>query len=179
MAGGDSDGSAGQASGALEPLTAGHLFFLLHHLVRQRETALGRQLARMGLTLSQWQVLATLHRLDKATMGEVAAFCATDRTTLTRTVDRMVEDGLVQRDRDPVDRRQVHLILTGKGQGMFQRAMLDVTRFNDRIAGVLDPEQVERLQPMIRQVLVRVLEDRAWVDDLMAFRRLKAPEHAA
>jgi len=158
-----------------EPLTAGHVFFLLHHLVRQRETALGRELARMGLTLGQWQVLATLRRLDKATMGEVAAFCATDRTTLTRTVDRMVDDGLVQRDRDLVDRRQVHLDLTEKGREVFQRAHLDVTRFNGRVTGVLDAADVERLQPMIRQVLVHVLEDKEWVDDLMAFRRLKAP----
>ena len=179
MEGGESDGSSGEALGAFEPLTAGHLFFLLHHLVRQRENALGRELARTGLTPGQWQVLATLHRLDKATMGEVAAFCATDRTTLTRTVDRMVEDGLVRRDRAPLDRRQVHLILTEKGQAVFQRAVLDVTRFNDRITGVLNPEEMERLQPMIRQVLVHVLEDKAWVDDLMAFRRLKATRPAA
>ena len=52
--------------------------------------------------------------------------------------------------------------------------MLDVIRFSDRITGVLYPEEMERLQPMIRQVLVNVLEDKAWVDDLMAFRRLKA-----
>ena len=172
MSGGLSDQGAGGDSGVFEPLTAGHLFFLLHHLVRQRETALGRELARTGLTLSQWQVLATLRRLGRATMGEVAAFCATDRTTLTRTVDRMVDDGLVQRDRDLIDRRQVHLDLTGKGREVFQRAHVDVTRFNDQVAGVLDAVEVERMQPMIRQVLVQVLEDKAWVDDLMAFRRL-------
>lgn len=169
----ESDEQAGEASDAFEPLTAGHLFFLLHHVVRQRENALGRELARTGLTLSQWQVLATLRRLDKATMGEVAAFCATDRTTLTRTVDRMVDDGLVQRDRDLVDRRQVHLTLTGKGGEVFECALRDVTRFNERITGVLKAEEVERLRPVIRQVLVHVLEDKEWVDDLMAFRRLK------
>ena len=174
MSGGRSDGDAGEAAGMFEPLTAGHLFFLLHHLVRQRENALGRELARTGLTLSQWQVLATLRRVGRATMGEVAAFCATDRTTLTRTVDRMVDDGLLQRDRDLVDRRQVHLDLTGKGLEVFQRAHIDVTRFNDRVTGVLDAVEVERMQPMIRQVLVHVLEDKEWVDDLMAFRRLKA-----
>ena len=174
MSGGLSDGGAGEASVMFEPLTAGHLFFLLHHLVRQRENALGRELARTGLTLNQWQVLATLRRLEKASMGEVAAFCATDRTTLTRTVDRMVDDGLVQRDRDLVDRRQVHLDLTEKGREVFERAHLDVARFNDRVTGVLDAAEVERMQPMIRQVLVHVLEDKAWVDDLMAFRRLKA-----
>lgn len=174
MSGGLSEGGGGKASDLFEPLTAGHLFFLLHHLVRQRENALGRELARTGLTLSQWQVLATLGRLDKATMGEVAAFCATDRTTLTRTVDRMVDDGLVRRDRDLVDRRQVHLDLTEKGRAVFQRAHIDVTRFNDRVTGVVDAVEVERMQPLIRQVLAHVLEDKAWVDDLMAFRRPKA-----
>lgn len=159
-----------------EPLTAGHLFFLLHHLVRQRENALGRELTQSGLTLSQWQVLATLSRLEKATMGEVAAFCATDRTTLTRTVDRMVEDGLVKRDRDSVDRRQVQLNLTDKGWDAFRDAQGHVTSFNDRVTGALKAEDVERLQPMIRRVLVHVLDDKAWVDDLMAFRRLKASE---
>jgi MarR family transcriptional regulator, lower aerobic nicotinate degradation pathway regulator len=173
MSGEESEEPAGEASGAFEPLTTGHLFFLLHHVVRQRETALGRELVQTGLTLGQWQVLATLRRLDKATMGEVAAFCATDRTTLTRTVDRMVEDGLVQRDRDLVDRRQVHLTLTERGREVCKRALLDVTRFNDRVTGVLKAEEVERLRPMIRRVLVQVLEDKEWVDDLMAFRRLK------
>lgn len=179
MSGEEPEERAREASGAFEPLTAGHLFFLLHHLVRQRENALGRELAQTGLTLSQWQVLATLSRLDRATMGEVAAFCATDRTTLTRTVDRMVEVGLVQRDRDPVDRRQVRLNLTDKGREVFQRALLDVTRFNDRVTGVLKAEEVERFQPMIRRVLTHVLEDKEWVDDLMAFRRLKATGPAA
>jgi len=165
---------AGAAADAYEPLTAGHLFFLLHHLVRQRENALGRELADAGLTLAQWQVLATLSRLDRAAMGEVAAFCATDRTTLTRTVDRLVDEGLIRRERDLADRRQVHLNLTEKGRRTFAHAQVHVTRFNDRITGVLDREEVARLQPMIRSVLVEVLDDKDWIDDLMAFRRLKA-----
>lgn len=166
-------GEPARGTDTYEPLTAGHLFFLLHHLVRQRENALGRELGQAGLTLSQWQVLATLSRLDKATMGEVAAFCATDRTTLTRTVDRMVEDGLIKRDRDVADRRQVHLSLTDKGWAVFKAALVCVTRFNDRVTDVLDADEVERLQPLIRRILVHVLDDREWVDDLMAFRRLK------
>lgn len=171
---GRTQGRTADAAGSFEPLTAGHLFFLLHHLVRQRENALGRELAKSCLTLSQWQVLATLNRLDKATMGEVAAFCATDRTTLTRTVDRMVEDGLIRRDRDLVDRRQVHLNLTEKGWDNFNEALVHVTGFNDRVTDALKADEVERLQPMIRRVLVHVLDDKEWVDDLMAFRRLKA-----
>ncbi len=174
MSGGETGRQGEGASGPHEPLTAGHLFFLLHHLVRQRENALGRELAPSGLTLGQWQVLATLSRLDRATMGEVAAFCATDRTTLTRTVDRMVDEGLVRRDRDLVDRRQIHLNLTEMGWEAYGAALVKVTGFNDRVTGALKPEEVEQLQPMIRRILVQVLDDKDWVDDLMAFRRLNA-----
>lgn len=173
MSGGETAEFATEAPASRGPLTAGHLFFLLHHLVRQREHALGGELSRSGLTLGQWQVLATLNRLEKATMGEVAAFCAADRTTLTRTVDRMVEDGLVKREREPADRRQVHLNLTEKGEAVFRTALIEVTRFNDRVTGVLAAEEAERLESMIRRMLVEVLDDRDWVDDLMAFRRLK------
>ena len=173
MSDGEGNDRMALAPASPEPVTPGHLFFLLHHLVRQRETALGRELTRVGLTLSQWQVLATLSRLDRATMGEVAAFCATDRTTLTRTVDRMVEDELVRRDRDAVDRRQVHLNLTDKGRDVFQAASAEVARFNDRVADVLNLDEVDGLQQMVRRVLVHVLDDTEWVDDLMAFRRLK------
>lgn len=174
MAGDEGSGRGREEADSHEPLTAGHLFFLLHHLVRQRENALSRELASSGLTLGQWQVLATLSRLNKATMGEVAAFCATDRTTLTRTVDRMVNEGLIRRDRDLVDRRQVNLDLTEKGLEVFRTVQVDVTRFNDRVAGVLKPPEIEQLQMMIRRVLVHVLDDKDWVDDLMAFRRLNA-----
>ncbi|WP_292100636.1 MarR family transcriptional regulator [Brevundimonas sp.] len=160
-------------------MTAGHLFFLLHHLVRQRETALGRELAETGLTPGQWQVLATLRRLDKATMGEVAAFCATDRTTLTRTVDRLARDGLIRRERALQDRRQVHLSLTADGCAVFQIALVEVNRFNERVTGALDVGDVERMQPMIRRILVHVLDDPDWVEDLMAFRRLKDPRPRA
>jgi MarR family transcriptional regulator, lower aerobic nicotinate degradation pathway regulator len=173
MSGVEADGRAEEALDSLEPLAAGHLFFLLHHLVRQRENALGRELAQAGLSLSQWQVLATLSRLGKATMGEVAAFCATDRTTLTRTVDRMVQDGLIGRNRDAVDRRQVNLDLTPKGREVHTAALVAVTQFNDRVTGVLEPEDVHQLQPLIRRILVQVLDDKDWVEDLMAFRRLK------
>lgn len=161
---------------AEEPLTAGHLFFLLHHLVRQREGALGRELAATGLSLGQWQVLATLGRLDRATMGEVAAFCATDRTTLTRTVDRMVSEDLLLRDRDPKDRRQVHVSLTDKGLRTLRAARACVTGFNDRVAGALPTEDVEHMQAMIRRILEHVMDDQQWVEDLLSFRRLKTRE---
>ena len=162
------------ADGGLDQrLVPGQLFFLLHHLVRQRETALANVLAPVDLSLLQWQVMSTLNRLERATMGDVAAFCAADRTTLTRTVDKMVVAELIQRERDRADRRQVHLVLTVSGRERFLRGLDAVEPFNRRVARVIKPEELEVLQSMIRRVLEDVLDDPDWVEDLMAFRRLK------
>lgn len=159
-----------------ERLVPGQLFFLLHHLVRQRENALGDVLAPVGLSLLQWQVMSTLHRLERATMGDVAAFCAADRTTLTRTVDKMVDADLIQRERDRVDRRQVHLVLTEPGRERFLQGLDAVEPFNRRVARLIKPEEMSVLQGMIRRVLDDVLDDPDWVEDLMAFRRMKTAQ---
>jgi DNA-binding MarR family transcriptional regulator len=156
-----------------ERLAPGQLFFLLHHLVRQRESALGDVLAPVGLSLLQWQVMSTLNRLERATMGDVAAFCAADRTTLTRTVDKMVDADLIQRERDRVDRRQVHLVLTPTGRERFLQGLDAVEPFNRRVSRVIRPEEMAVVQGMIRRVLDDVLDDPDWVEDLMAFRRMK------
>ena len=157
-----------------ERLVPGQLFFLLHHLVRQREAALVEVLVPVRLSLLQWQVLSTLIRLTRATMGDVAAFCAADRTTLTRTIDKMVDADLIQRERDRTDRRQVHLVLTDAGHERFLRGLDAVEPFNRRVARVISPEELSMLNGMIRRVLDDVLDDPDWVDDLMAFRRLSA-----
>lgn len=161
-----------------ERLVPGQLFFLLHHLVRQRETALSDVLSPVGLSLLQWQVMSTLNRLERATMGDVAAFCAADRTTLTRTVDKMVDADLIQRERDRVDRRQVHLVLTAAGRERFLQGLDAVEPFNRRVSRVIQPEELSVLKGMIRRVLDDVLDDPDWVDDLMAFRRMKTAPKA-
>lgn len=151
-------------------LSPGELFYLLHHLVRQRETALSALLEDAKLTLSQWQVLSLLEHVKCATMGEVAELCATDRTTLTRTVDRMVDDGLVVRERDRGDRRQVNLELTDAGLERYQQAHALVTPFNRRITNFMSPGDFDSATQLIRGALNNVTRDEAWVEDLMRLR---------
>lgn len=57
MSGEEPEGRAGEASGGFEPLTAGHLFFLLHHVVRQREIALGGRVPPASYT-TRWDTTA-------------------------------------------------------------------------------------------------------------------------
>lgn len=75
-----------------------------------------RELARHGLTRSQWVLLTALWRQDGMTVGELASYYRQGNMVLTRTLDRAEEAGLVRRGPDPNDRRVVKVFLTGKAK---------------------------------------------------------------
>ncbi|MBZ9772252.1 MarR family winged helix-turn-helix transcriptional regulator [Mesorhizobium sp. CO1-1-8] len=54
-------------------------------------------------------------------MSALARLSVVDPSTLTKVVDRMISEGLVQRAADPNDRRRVRVLLTPKGFAVFEQ----------------------------------------------------------
>jgi len=110
----------------------GHIYYLFTQIFGRRNRHLAEKLASHGVTVPKWRVLAVLHERPGVTMNELADFTTVDRTTLTRTLDQMVEDRLVERRNDARDRRAVRLHLTGRGQDVFARILPLVLAENER-----------------------------------------------
>lgn len=70
----------------------------------------------IGLTRPQWQVLSVLHRHEGIHQGGLADLLEVEPITLCRMVDRLQDAGLVERQRDPADRRAWRLFLTAKAR---------------------------------------------------------------
>lgn len=70
----------------------------------------------LGLTMSQLRVLHLLNRTRFALAGTVAEVLKVRPSTATGIVDRLVRQGLVDRQRDPEDRRCVRIYLTENGR---------------------------------------------------------------
>src|ERR1700736_765180 len=88
---------------------ASYVFHLFSVVGRHREAKLETILKPLGLSLARHRALSVIATLEPCTMSELAEFSATDRTTLTRTVDQLVDAGLVERTTPREDRRQVQL----------------------------------------------------------------------
>jgi len=86
---------------------------------RHREARLDLALRRLGLDLPGFRALRVVHRFGSATMGELADFTLSDRTTLTRVIDHLVDTGLVVRSKLDGDRRKVMLKLTSQGRKVY------------------------------------------------------------
>lgn len=134
----------------------GHIYYLFTQIFGRRNRHLAEKLAPFAITVPKWRVLAVLHERPGVTMNQLADFTTVDRTTLTRTLDQMVEDRLVERRDDAHDRRAVRLHLTGRGQEIFDKILPLVLDENERATqGIACTELAQfgrTLQRMVRNL---------------------------
>lgn len=107
-----------------------HPFFWMTQAIAARDAAVAEELKGLGLRVPEWRVLAALYARKRLAMRELADLSSIDRTTLSRTVDRMQDMGLVTRLTDSRDLRVTRLSLTPAGERLFARIWPTMERLN-------------------------------------------------
>lgn len=79
-------------------------------------------LDRLGLTYPQYLVMLVLWEQDAILVKDIGARLFLDSGTLTPLLKRLEANGLVTRNRDPHDERQVRILLTGEGKNLRKQA---------------------------------------------------------
>jgi MarR family transcriptional regulator, transcriptional regulator for hemolysin len=95
--------------------------FLLHDVARLMRKRFEQNARGLGLTRSQWQVLAHLTRNEGIQQGTLAEILEVEPITLTRILDRLEESDLVERRLHPTDRRIRLLHLKPKAHPLLER----------------------------------------------------------
>jgi DNA-binding MarR family transcriptional regulator len=129
-----------------------HVFFWLTQVIGARDCRLNAELKGFGLRVPEWRALAALHSRRHCTMSELADLATIDRTTLTRTVDRMQDAGWLARLADGTDMRVTRLSLTAAGERLFARVWPTVAGLNDAALTGLSAAAVERLHAVLAQM---------------------------
>jgi DNA-binding MarR family transcriptional regulator len=125
-------------------------FQLFGRLIVRSDPGRLEEWAALGLTMTQLRVLFILRGEPGLPAGSLAERLAVTPSTLTRIMDRLVRNGLIQRDPDEVDRRLVRHSLTPRGSEVLaamERA--GRARIND-IFGRLDERELERVVEALR-----------------------------
>jgi len=92
--------------------------YLIHDVSRLRRTLFDRWLLPLGITRSQWWVLAFLARDDGMPQTALAAELDVGKVALGALVDRLETSGFVKRQPDPADRRVKRVMLTECGKAL-------------------------------------------------------------
>jgi len=104
----------------------------------------------LGLTNGQFSLLMSLNRPEPPTIGNVAAFLAMDRTTLTAALKPLERRGLVEVKVDTADKRGRRLVLTPVGRDALVAAVPIWTREHALIEGHLERADPDRLRTDLR-----------------------------
>jgi len=80
----------------------------VHRLVRAYAD---KEAARFGITRAQWHVLAKIERFEGMKQTELAEQMEMQPITLTRLIDKLCDQGLIERRGDETDRRVNRLYL--------------------------------------------------------------------
>lgn len=127
----------------------------LHNVVSRQ---LQQHLERFNLTSSQYHVLRHLGEQGVLKSGNLATLLDVTPGNLTGILDRLEAAGLIQRERDPQDRRGWQLSLTPEGQKLYRKAVPSTrTQVQEMFAG-LAPQEIATLHDLASRLLSSLRE---------------------
>jgi DNA-binding MarR family transcriptional regulator len=127
--------------------------FLVYKAHQQAAAEFRRALEPTGLTPPQFSVLALLYRRSGQRQAALCERGAIDPNTMVGIVDRMETAGLVERRRDPKDRRAYLVGITPKGRRTFRHCMPLRNQAASRSWAALSSLQQNELRDLLRKVL--------------------------
>ncbi|MEL6996819.1 MAG: MarR family transcriptional regulator [Pseudomonadota bacterium] len=110
-------------------------------------------------TLPRFDVMAALHRVPEGLkMSELSGQLRVSNGNVTGIVDRLVQNGLVERLAVPGDRRAMQVRLTGEGRSSFSE-MADIHEgWIDEMLGGLGGGEADQMAEALRRIATRLDE---------------------
>jgi DNA-binding MarR family transcriptional regulator len=107
---------------------------------------------RLNLTVPQLLFLQELLQPDVWTPSQIARKTFLSQATVTGIADRLVKQGLIHRDRDRPDRRQVALTLTDEGRKIAEESPWPLPGNFSANFDALPPEEQTQIAACLRRV---------------------------
>lgn len=94
-----------------------------------------------GVTLTQCHAIVEIGRKEKISLVDLADLLDVDKSTMSRTVNNLVEADLVVRELDAENRRYVIIQLTENGRSVFQNIEKSMESYYKSIFGSIPEDK--------------------------------------
>ncbi|MEJ8572566.1 flavin reductase [Microbaculum marinum] len=142
------------------PFSEDYLLYLLARASSLASAEFHAELARIGVPVPMWRILAILSGSDGHPVGEIAARALLKQPTVTKIIDRLQDLGYVTRKPGVGDRRRVLVEISPAGEELVASLILRAREHEDRLLDAQTPAESEILKRVLQQLIRRLAERR-------------------
>jgi len=126
--------------------------YLLARVGRTQSVRFAERVQSIGLRPKHFAVLNAISLADGASQQEIGGRMGLDPSGLVGAIDELERMGLVERRRDPADRRRYVLGLSDEGTATLRRGRRVVTESARELLAPLDDDEVDTLVDLLARV---------------------------
>ena len=127
--------------------------FLISRLGWFAQKRFSERIAAVGLTPRGWGALNVLDKEGAITQHALCGCMGMDPSSMVATIDELEAKGLVERRRNPHDRRAHALHVTGEGRAALSEGRKLARRAKDELLAPLDREEREQLHALLLKLV--------------------------
>ena len=121
--------------------------------------AFEQELVAAGGSQPTWLILLALKQQDWPTQQDLAGAVGIEGPTLTHHLDGLDKAGLIERARDPNDRRAVRVELSEAGHKLFKRLAKAAIGFDQQLRAGLSDEELDEFRRVLGHLRANVASD--------------------
>lgn len=111
------------------------------------------------MSIEQYALLRKLYFSESLRSSELADIFYVNKSAITVKVEKLVKRGLVKRNRDPNDRRNVYLSLTEEGVKLYEQLENKIEQFVGNYLSDLTHEELESFLDLYEKI-TKIIEKR-------------------
>ena len=119
--------------------------FTIMDVARLLKTYADQRARQFGISRAQWAVLIRIERTEGLKQSELAELLDLHPISLPRLLDRLADNGLIERRADPNDRRANRLYLTAAAKPLLGRLFELGADMMETVLDGLDEKSIERM----------------------------------
>lgn len=134
----------------------------LRKIMRILERKLGileEEVVCCGITMTQCQVLVEIGRVKSISLNKLSNLLNVKNSTMSRTVNNLVESGFVKREIDPTDRRYVTISLSESGVSLFNIIEEGMNQYFVRVYDSIPENKKEQVIESLELLLAAIEEN--------------------
>jgi DNA-binding MarR family transcriptional regulator len=133
---------------------------LLRILIRKLGILEKTEFSCCDITISQCHAIVEIGRKDEISLNELSDILGLDKSTMSRTINNLVEGNLVTRETHSGDRRYITITLTDQGQKMFKEIESSMSEYYSNILDKIPEEKRNQVLESLELLVDAVKENK-------------------